>query len=155
MAGVTEGGRGLSEAQGRLMHAERRVRKSSGPAARGQLEVRAGAAQRARGQEQSAKIQELKQNLPLPLRQKCCKNKQDKNRCSLGKLNPACRQAGVSALCSPDGLTPPCWGLGGLEAQLWGSFTWLGLTEVTIRALVGTAQSQFHFPDPSAFCFPI
>lgn len=59
--------------------AERRVRKSSGPAVRGQLEVRAGAAQRTRDQEQSAKIQELKQNLPLPLRQKCWKNKQDKN----------------------------------------------------------------------------
>lgn len=106
--------------------------------------MRAGAAQRTRGQEQSAKIQELKQNLPLPLRQKCCKNKQDKNHFSLGKLNPACRQAGASALCLPDVLTPPaCWGLGGLEAQLWSCFTWLKLTEVTIKASAGTAQPKF------------
>lgn len=68
--------------------------------------MRAGAAQRARGQEQSAKTQELKQNLPLPLRQKCCKSKPDKNHFSLGKLNPAWRQAGVSALCLPGVLTP-------------------------------------------------
>lgn len=37
---------------------------------------------------------------------------------------------------------PACWGLGGLEAQLWSCFTWLRLAEVTIKASVGTAQPK-------------
>lgn len=50
-----------------------------------------------------------------------------------------------------------CWGRGGLEAQLWGCFIWPRLTEVTVKALVGTAQPQltsltllsFHLDPPN------
>lgn len=78
-----------------------------------------GGAQRKRGQEQSAKIQEPKQNFPLPLRKKCLKNKQDKNHSSLEKFTHVCHQAGVPILCLPDLPAPlPARDLGVPEARL-------------------------------------